>query len=96
MSDETDEEEGYVHRPSGEPRRPGTAEEFGWRGWILVGVLVASFLIVPWSLILLSSAPDTLADIGLPWRETFLIVPLIPALVLGVVGVWTALAARRG
>jgi hypothetical protein len=97
MSDATDEEERYVHRPSGEPpRKPEADEAFGLRGWVLVGVIVVSFLIVPWSLILLSSAPGTLASIGLPWRETFLVVPLVPALVLGVVGVWTALAARQG
>ena len=91
MSDESDDK--YVHRPatsSSESNR-----EFGWRGWVLVGALVVSFLIVPWALILLSSARDAVAAVGLPWRETFLVVPLIPALGLGVLGVWTALAARR-
>ncbi|QSG12730.1 putative membrane protein [Halapricum desulfuricans] len=90
MSDERDEE--YVHRPEAST---GSEREFGWRGWLLVGALVISFLVVPWVLILFSSAREAVAAVGLPWRETFLVVPLIPAVGLGVLGVWAALAARR-
>lgn len=91
MSDDSDER--YVHRPTASS--PESEREFGWQGWMLVGALVISFLVVPWALILISSAREAIAAVGLPWRETFLIVPLIPALGLGVLGVWTALAARR-
>ena len=92
MSDDTDAEP-YVHRPDASA---GNADsDFGWRGWVLVGALVVSLLVVPWALILLSSARDAVTTVGLPWRETFLVVPLIPALGLGVLGVWAALAARR-
>ncbi|QSG15759.1 hypothetical protein [Halapricum desulfuricans] len=92
MRDDTDGER-YVHRPDASA---GDADsDFGWRGWVLVGAVVVSFLLVPWTLILLSSARDAVAAVGLPWRETFLIVPLVPALGLGVLGVWAALAARR-
>lgn len=97
MSDNEESGEGYVHRPSGEPPRKleTTDDSFGWRGWVLVGVLVLSFLVIPWALILLPTARGALAGVGLPWRETYLVAPLIPALVLGIVGVWTALHARR-
>lgn len=93
MSEDDDE---YVHRPSGEPpQQVEAADGFGWRGWVLVGVLVFSFLLVPWTLILVPSVQSDVATLGLSWRDTFLFVPLLPALLLGIVGVWTALAARR-
>ena len=86
----------YVHRPSGEPpRKPeATDDDFGWRGWLLVAVLVVSFLVVPWALILLPSAQSGVSALGLSWRDTYLALPMIPALVLGAMGVWTALHAR--
>lgn len=89
--------EGYVHRPSGEPpRNPEVSDDdFGWRGWVLVAVIVFSFLLAPWALILVPSVQSQVAAVGLSWRDTFLVVPLLPALLLGAVGVWTALAARR-
>lgn len=95
---DADGDDAYVHRPSGEPPRKAEAtdDDFGWRGWVLVAVLVFAFLLVPWALILLPTAQSGVAGIGLSWRDTYLVVPLIPALLLGVVGVWTALAARKG
>ena len=91
-------DDAYVHRPSGEPPRKAEAtdDEFGWRGWVLVGVLVFSFLLVPWALILLPTAQSGVSALGLSWRDTYLAVPMLPALLLGAVGVWTALHARRG
>lgn len=92
-----EDDDTYVHRPSGEPPRKAEArdQEFGWRGWVLVGVLVVSFLVVPWLLILAPSAQAGVGALGLSYRDTYLVVPLLPALVLGVVGVWTALRARQ-
>lgn len=95
---EEDGDETYVHRPSGEPPQKLETEEqsFGWRGWVVVGVLVLSFLVVPWALILLPTAQGTVAGLGMSWRDTYLVVPLLPALLLGLVGVWTALRSRQG
>lgn len=88
---------GHLDRPSGEPpRKAETVEqEFGWRGWVLVFALVVSFIVVPWSLILFPPARGGLAGLGLPFRDAYLVVPLIPALGLGVLGVWTAIRARQ-
>lgn len=91
-----DGEDTYVHRPSGEPpRKPAADDEFGWRGWVVVAVLVFAFLLVPWALILLPTAQSGIGALGLSWRDTYLALPMIPALLLGALGVWTALAARR-
>ena len=91
------DDEGYVHRPSGEPPRHPEAQtdDFGWRGWVLVGVLVVSFLVVPWALIMAPAARDIISSLGLSWRDTYLAVPMVPAILLGAVGVWTALRARQ-
>ncbi|WP_235853485.1 hypothetical protein [Halosimplex salinum] len=71
------------------------SKEFGRRGWFLVAVLVLAFVVIPWSLIALPAAGDFAGSIGLGWRDAYLVLPLIPALLLGVVGVWTAVESRR-
>ena len=60
-------------------------EEFGRRGWILVAVLIISFLVIPWIIIF---APPS----ALPFEVAFLILPLLPSFLLGTVAVWSALA----
>jgi hypothetical protein len=60
-------------------------EEFGRRGWVLVAVLMVSFLVIPGIIIL---APPS----ALPFEVAFLILPLLPAFLLGAVAVWSALA----
>ena len=74
---------------------PGDAE-FDWRGWLLVAVVVVAFLIVPGLLYLLPTARETVAALGLGLRHTYLVLPLLPAFLLGAVAVWSAVRARSG
>lgn len=60
-------------------------ETFGVRGWVLVGVLLLSFLVVPAVILFVPPA-------ALPFQVAFLILPLVPALLLGAIAVWSALA----
>jgi len=60
-------------------------ERFGLRGWVLVFVLLVAFLVVPAVIVFVPRA-------ALPFEVAFLILPLIPAVVLGVIAVWSALA----
>ena len=55
--------------------------EFGTRGWILVGIVVLSFVAVP--LLILLHPPGSLS-----YRFAFLILPLVPAVLLGIAAVW--------
>ena len=64
-------------------------QAFGWRGWLLVGVLVVSFLVIP---ILVTLRPIWLVG----FRTTYLVLPMIPAVLLGAVAVWSAVNSRRG
>lgn len=94
-SDTTSREDTYVHRPgdsdigADEPEPKG----FGSRGWILVGVVALCFLVVPGAVYLVPSLP---AVAGLPYLTAMLALPMVPALVLGVVAVWSMTAATRG
>ena len=84
-------EEGYVHRPSGEPAAPDAERRFDWRGWLLVATIAFSFLVVP-SVILL--VPQYAASLGLSLRDAYLTLPLLPAFLLGAVAVWSAVRSR--
>jgi hypothetical protein len=82
-----------------EPETPATAESveesFGWRGWVLVGAVVVSFLVIPWTIVLLPRVQGFLASLGLGLREAYLVLPMVPAVGLAVIAVWAALADRR-
>jgi len=74
---------GYVHEPEGTATSDAAADrEFDWRGWTLVGVIVVCFLVVP--------AVILLRPPSLPFRVAFLILPLVPAFLLGATAVWAA------
>ncbi|WP_134670129.1 hypothetical protein [Halorussus marinus] len=90
MSDDT-----YTHRPGAveggdadaevsDPAAPverGT-EEWDWRGWVLVGVIVVCFLVVPATILLIPP--------GGPFKAAYLVLPLLPAFLLGATAVWSA------
>lgn len=96
-SDEETEEAGYVHRPSGEPPAgDDTDREFDWRGWTLVAAVVFAFLVVPGALLYLQTVQSVVESIGLAWVDAYLVLPLLPALLLGTVAVWSAVRARSG
>ncbi|WP_332899908.1 MULTISPECIES: hypothetical protein [unclassified Haladaptatus] len=86
----------YVHDPaafeeSGDAnatQQPTDDREFGWRGWILVGVIIVSFLVIPGAILLLPMAQDFVVGLGLSYRDTYLFLPLIPAFLLGSLAVW--------
>ena len=97
--DGTDSEStgGYVHDPAAfddegervetsgaappDSPHPDAAERsFDWRGWALVGVMLFSFVVAP-LVVYLRPSP-------LPWRVTLIVMPLLPALLLGATAVW--------
>ena len=98
-------DDGYVHDPAAfDEDRPRSeydeaaaradGREFDWRGWMLVGVIVVSFLVVPGIILALPyvSGPG-LEVFGFTWRDTFLVLPLAPAVALALTAVWAAARA---
>jgi hypothetical protein len=65
-------------------------QEFGRRGWMLVGMLFIAFAVVPAMILYLPQARPLIASLGLTYRDAYLVLPLIPALGLGVMAVWVA------
>ena len=72
-----------------------TEESLGWRGWVLVGALIVSMVVIPWTIIALPRAQGFLASLGLGWRDAYLFLPMVPAVGLGLLSVWAAVASRR-
>jgi hypothetical protein len=87
----SDDDDGYVHTPGEDSHgvKPTDRDrEFGLRGWILVGWLFISLIVVPGMLLYIPEAGNFTKSLGLGYRDAFLVLPLIPALGLGVLGVW--------
>ena len=53
--------------------------------WLVVAVLVVTGLLAPAYVYAVGAG-----SFGLGFRDTYLAIPMIPALLLGAVGVWTA------
>jgi len=101
---------GYVHVPDGESgvesdgaadsAAPGpepetdepTADGFGRKGWALTAVLFTCVLVIPGIIYLY---PYVAGWFGLPFFATYLALPLVPAVLLGAVAVWSMTAATR-
>ncbi|WP_248299516.1 hypothetical protein [Halorhabdus amylolytica] len=66
----------------------------GWQVWVVLGVLFLAFLVVPWGLILFPTIRNIVRIVGFSFRDAYLVFPLVPALALGALGIWTALRSR--
>lgn len=67
-----------------------SSEGFGRQGWLLVVGVVVCFLVIPGVVYLRPAVP---AAAGLPFFASFLVLPLIPAVILGLLAVWSMRAA---
>jgi hypothetical protein len=68
---------------------PQADDEFGWRGWVLVGMLVVTLVVLP---VVVTLRPVQVVG----FRTTFLVLPLLPAFLLAATAVWVALRGRQG
>lgn len=76
---------GYVHRPDG-ATVPETTAAGGGVGWPLVALVFVAFLLVPGAIYLY---PVLLGTFGLSFVATYLLLPLLPAVGLGLFAVWS-------
>lgn len=96
---------GYVHAPGTEdadasdgdgsrgpaaPTDEPAADGFGRKGWALTAVLFICVLVIPG---IIYAYPYVAGWFGLPFFATYLALPLVPALLLGLVAVWSMTAA---
>jgi hypothetical protein len=97
--------DGYTHRPGSDAdpadrgyvrphQAPPSDSPFGWRGWLLVGVIIFCLIVVPAAILYLPQAQGVVASLGLTLRDAYLVLPLVPAFLLGAVAVWVAVKSR--
>lgn len=67
---------------------PDADGAFDWRGWLLVAVVAVSFLALP---VFVTLRPLQVVD----FRTTYLLLPLLPAVLLGATAVWVAVRSRQ-
>lgn len=65
---------------------------FGDRGWVLVATVVVAFLVIPGIIYLRPALPG---EAGLSFVVAMLVLPLVPAVLLGLTAVWSMRASRR-
>lgn len=63
---------------------------FGGRGWLLVGVVVLTFLVIP---VVVYLYPAAAGGDSLPFLVGLIVLPMLPAVLLGLTAVWTMTAA---
>ncbi|WP_313693960.1 hypothetical protein [Halorarum halobium] len=80
-----DADGGYVHRPDGPPESPDGV------GWTLVAVVVLAFLVIPGVIYL---RPATPGEFGFGFLVSMLVLPMVPAALLGATAVWSAVRDR--
>ena len=83
MSSESDDADGVT-----EP----DADGFGRKGWALTAVLFTCVLVIPG---IIYVYPYAAGALGFSFFQTYLALPLIPAVLLGLVAVWSMTAATR-
>ena len=94
--------DGYTHDPEafdgddeyvdpaadgeGDAEHPETADrEFDWRGWTLVVAVFVALVVVPG---IIYAYPYVGPALGLTFWDTYLALPMVPAVVLGILAVW--------
>jgi hypothetical protein len=63
---------------------------FGGRGWLLVGIVVLTFLVIP---VVVYLYPAAAGGDSLPFLVGLIVLPMLPAVLLGLTAVWTMTAA---
>lgn len=92
FTEEEDENESDGQATAGMGAHPDTVDrEFGLRGWILVGWLFVALVVVPAYLFFYPTSGEALSLFGLGYRDTYLFVPLLPAIILGALAVWATM-----
>ena len=78
---------------TGRPETLGTPDRVDWRGWLLVGLVVFSLLVMPLAVLYIPEAHWLIGGLGLSQRQAYVVFPMIPAIVLGLTAVWATLRA---
>lgn len=79
---------------TGRPQPIETPENIQWQGWLLVAVVVLSFVVVPLFVLFLPEMHWLISAIGFSQRQAYILFPMIPAILLGITAVWATLRSQ--
>jgi len=79
---------------TGRPESIETPETIDRRGWLLVAAVVVSFVVMPLVVYFIPELHWFIAALGLSQRQAYILFPMLPTLVLGLVAVWASFGLR--
>jgi len=79
---------------TGEPETFDSPDQVDWSGWVLVGVVVVSLLVVPVFVLYIPETQWLIGRLGFSQRQAYILFPMLPAILLGLVAVWATLRAN--
>ncbi len=79
---------------TGQPATMERRDDLDWRGWLLVGVVFVSFVVVPLFVLYIPEAHWFISAIGFSQRQAFIVFPMLPAILLGLTAVWAAVRSQ--
>nr|WP_303645214.1 hypothetical protein [Salinirubrum litoreum] len=88
--DDTDPEAVTADDPEEIATDEPEAVGFGRQGWLLVGVVVLTFLVIP---VVVYLYPAAVGGNSVPFLVGLIALPMLPAVLLGLTAVWTMTAA---
>lgn len=78
---------------TGRPETVETPEQIDWRGWLLVALVVFSFVVIPLLVLYIPEASWLIGRLGFSQRQAYIVFPMLPAILLGLTAVWAAVRA---
>ncbi|PSQ08412.1 hypothetical protein BRC97_00645 [Halobacteriales archaeon QS_6_71_20] len=77
---------------TGDGEADAEEDDLGRAGWVLVAVVVLAFLVVPGIIYLRPTAPG---ELGFRFLAAMLVLPFLPAVLLGLTAVWSLAVGRE-
>ncbi|GEM_PF-4733958 len=79
---------------TGQPETMESREALDWRGWLLVGVVFLSFVVIPLIVLYIPEAHWFIGALGFSQRQAYIVFPMLPAILLGLTAVWAAVRSQ--
>jgi hypothetical protein len=78
---------------TGRPESLETPDQVDRQGWLLVGLVVLSFLVIPLFVLYIPEAHWLIGRLGVSQRQAYIVFPMLPAILLGLTAVWATVRA---
>jgi hypothetical protein len=76
---------------TGTPAEVSPTDEFGWQGWLVVAAVFIAVVCIPLFVLFLPEAHWVISRLGFSRRQAYIVFPMLPAILLGILAVWGSL-----